>query len=296
MRPRRSAIGAGPPLPAPTTDADQAHRDLIDHGVAVIPDVLDSDQVEATRHQLTAIAQRERSDGTAVLDDGSSASGDYLSGANQRVLSLLTKGTIFWQLALAHQPLRAARRLLGANYGVTGTTGPGHALDDVLLSSITANIAALGGNPMELHADQGFVPPTTPYPVLVNAVWPLVDFTRHNGATRVVPGSHTTDPPTGTERRPAAVAVEARAGAVILLDGRTLHATGANRTSTPRPAVLAHYCHPWVRPFTNHCLDASPQLIATAPPELLDLLGCKRWFAHGTTEAAHRDRLLSHQP
>jgi ectoine hydroxylase-related dioxygenase (phytanoyl-CoA dioxygenase family) len=251
---------------------DTVLAELEAHGVAVLRDAIEPAVVTAARRELTAVASAERDAGTALLEDGSAADGRYLAGVNQRVVGLLGKGDAFRRLAAAPAVLAVMRRVFGD--------------DAVLLSSVTANVANAGGLAMALHADQGFVPRETPYAVLANAIWPLVDFTTANGATRVVPGSHCDG---GTSD---AIAVEAAAGSVILLDGRTVHGTGANTGDAPRPAVIVTYCRPWVRPFSNHLLELTPATFATMDRELRDLIGCRQWFVHGFSELAYEQRVL----
>ena len=274
-------------LPNPTRDHDQLLADLRETGVAVVADAIDPGDLRDAQESLAALAADEREAGTAVLDDGSSAAGDYRSGANQRLHTLLAKDRAFWPLALAPAPRLVASRLFGDSYGYPRAVVEQHRLDAVTLSSITANIASFGGHPMELHADQGFAPASTPYPLLLNVVWPLVDFIADNGATRVVPGSHALRTDEAGAGEPDAVPVEAPAGAAILIDGRTWHGTGANQTASPRYAVLATYCRPWARPFANHLLELNAEVLVGAPAELLELLGARSWFVYGASERQH---------
>ncbi|MDY7105511.1 MAG: phytanoyl-CoA dioxygenase family protein [Actinomycetota bacterium] len=278
-------------IPDPTTDLDRALHDLSVAGVAVLAGALPDERVAEAREHLDAVAEAERRAGTAILEDGSSSDGQYRSGANQRVVALLAKGEVFRRLAVDRAVVEIIRRAFGGTYGYPDEVVETYGLDRVLVSSVTANIARRGGREMGLHADQGFVPATTPYPVIVNAVWPLVDFTADNGATRVAPGSHLQDQVALTTQPPATIAVEAPAGSVVLVDGRTWHGTGANRTSRPRPAILATYCRPWVRTFANHALELDPQVLVDAPDELLDLVGYRPWLTFGHAEHRHLEAL-----
>ena len=252
-------------------------------GFAVLDDVFGSAEIAAARDEVAAVSAGEQHDGTAILEDGSAADGRYRPGPNQRVVSLLAKGESFRRIAMNRVVVDLARRFFAAAHGVPDDAASTSMLTEVILSSFTANIAHPAGEPMALHADQGFVPPTTPFPVLLNVVWPLVDFTADNGATRVVRGSHRT---LGAAGPGDAVPVLMPSGSALLIDGRTLHGTGANRTSSERPALLANFSPPWVRPFGNHLLDLDPATLRAAPMELLDLLGCRAWFAHGHSERA----------
>lgn len=275
------------PIPEPARTAEAACDDLRDHGVAVLRDLVDGAGLAALRDRLERVAGDERRAGTALLEDGAVADGRYRPGPNQRVMSLLGKGEEFVRLAAHPLLVQVARRTFGASYGHPDRVVEEHGLDRVQLSSMTANIANPGGSTMQVHADQGFVPASTPYPILLNAVVPLVDFARENGATTVAPGSHLEDPTRLSIDPPSTQPVEAPAGSAILIDGRTWHGTGANRTSSPRPALLLTYCPPWVRPFSAHAIELAPDVLAAATDEVVELLGFEPWFVHGRSEARH---------
>ena len=60
-----------------------------------------------------------------------------------------------------------------------------------LLSQVIGSVKPQGGPPLPLHVDQGWMP--APFPVhnqLVTFCWATDEFTRENGSTKVVPGSH----------------------------------------------------------------------------------------------------------
>ena len=53
--------------------------------------------------------------------------------------------------------------------------------EDYNLSSLTANIAAPGGEPMPLPSDQGYTPRSLPIRVVVNTGWMLEDHSEETG-------------------------------------------------------------------------------------------------------------------
>lgn len=251
-------------LPEPTIDMSQAAEDLARTGLAIVQDALSETLAEEALEQLNRIAADERHRGSALLEDGSSADGRYAPGPNQRVLALLEKAAVFADLACHRAPLTLARRAFGESYGYPQDVVDHFGFADLRLSSATANIANCGGVPMELHADQGFVP-NTDYPIVINALWPLVDMDADNGATEVVPGSHRCDAATMLATPPAPIPISATAGTLVVIDGRTWHRTGANTTSRPRPVVLINYCRPWVRPFDDNIAEVSQELLPRTP-------------------------------
>ena len=71
---------------------------------------------------------------------------------------------------------------------------------------------------------------------------------------------------------------------VVLLDGRTWHGTGVNKTSSDRAAILSSWCGPQFRPQENYLLGIDPCVYKKANNDLLKLLGFKIWNGYGRTE------------
>ena len=105
-----------------------------------------------------------------------------------------------------------------------------------------------------------------------NTIWALTDFTAENGATRVVPGSHTWD----WKQRAMPeqiVQAEMKAGSVLLYSGSVIHSGGQNRTSSARLGLNITYCLGWLRQEENQYLSCPPHIAKNLEPELQDLLG-----------------------
>ncbi|MEO2193274.1 MAG: phytanoyl-CoA dioxygenase family protein [bacterium] len=116
----------------------------------------------------------------------------------------------------------------------------------------------------------------------VASVIALVDFTRANGATRIVPGSHRwpdrqmspaeqAGQPTPSEDQFAYA--EMPAGSAIVYSGGTLHGGGANTTDQLRRGVHLSYCLGWLRTEENNYLSTPPAIAATYPRQAQELLG-----------------------
>ncbi len=265
-----------------TDDWSQIQSDLEAHGIALFREALTPEVVEELNTQLATQAHLEQQQGTAFLEDGNL--GQQGDGPNQRVFGLIRKGEAFRQLAKDPRVLGVIRTLFGSSYNLPSTMIEQAELDDVLLSSLTANIVRKGGVEMMKHADQAFVPPTTPYASVVNVIWLLNDFTEENGATLVAPGSHlASNPHQFFMDPPQMVSLEAPAGTAVFLDGRTWHCTGINKTANERSAIFAYYCRPFVRQQENFALSLSPGERLMLDEELLALLGFKVWFTLGST-------------
>jgi ectoine hydroxylase-related dioxygenase (phytanoyl-CoA dioxygenase family) len=140
-----------------------------------------------------------------------------------------------------------------------------------------------GAGEQWLHRDElvwNDVP--SPHPELqVASVIAFVDFTRDNGATRVVPGSHRWDDRSlpAIEQMQAPVTpeqlayAEMPAGSAVVYLGSTIHAGGANVTDIPRRGAHLSYTLGWLRTEENNYLSSPPAYAATLPRQAQELLG-----------------------
>jgi ectoine hydroxylase-related dioxygenase (phytanoyl-CoA dioxygenase family) len=75
---------------------------------------------------------------------------------------------------------------------------------------------------------------------------------------------------------------------VLLIDGRTVHAAGANRTAGPRLGVILEYVTSWLRPPDQHTMAVPPETVARLPAALQELLGYhQRTPYHGFVAGRH---------
>lgn len=243
-------------LPSEVT-ITSARDHLTKHGWATIPSVLTPTQTSMILTRLWTAHSRATTRGDAShlphLDPNAS---------NIRVFHLLEHDPIFRWL-IAH-PLAISL--------VTAILGP-----HFLISNFTANIALPGSQSMALHSDQSIVvPPPWVETWALNVIWCLSDVHKDNGATLFIPGSnaYTTPgdvPPNAPE---LLVPFEAKAGSVILMDGRVWHTSGANVTKDEQRALLfGYYTKGWLRQQVNWTAKMSEGLKAGLSDELKEWLG-----------------------
>ena len=112
-----------------------------------------------------------------------------------------------------------------------------------------------------------------PRPNMVLAsMWAMTDFTRANGATNIVPGSHLWDASRSASRNEI-VPAEMKAGDMLVWMGGTLHGGGANISEDWRYGVFISYSLGWLRQEENQYLDVPLELAKTFPKELRALVG-----------------------
>jgi len=207
-----------------------------------------------------------------------------LAGKSGGVMNLIGRDERFLDLAQHPVALALADHQLGPEF---------------LLSGSNAIIQRPGAPAQRLHNDQAFAPPPWPYPLTMNIVWMLDDFTAANGATRLIPGSHLwscathrgvrtfhdwldqpvfLDPEGGTVGEDVAqpIPIEAPAGTALVMDGRVWHQAGPNSTADQRRhGVQTYFCRPHMRQQTVFHLSLPRDLLERAQqsPLLKRLLG-----------------------
>jgi ectoine hydroxylase-related dioxygenase (phytanoyl-CoA dioxygenase family) len=230
-----------------TATPDGVADGLQSDGYVIVEGVLDRNELGLARQDLAR-----------VLAETPTGRNNFEGFSTQRIYALFAKTRTFDQAAIHPLVLGVLDQVLG-HYQLSAPVG--------------IQIGP-GEKAQSLHRDEGVYPLPQPHPpVVVNSMWPLDDFTKSNGATRLVSGSHLW----AGDRRPSAdaevIVAEMPAGSAMFYLGHLWHGGGANQTERPRLGVILEYVVSWLRPQENHCL-AVPRAVARELPERLqELLG-----------------------
>ncbi len=248
-------------LPQATKDIRLLRRDLATWGYCLIEDGLSKTQCDRFRERLLEQAAGERAAGIAMM----APSGQY-------VHTLINKGACF--VGCIEQNPEAVQAGPVIEQLMDETLGKGW-----ICHSFLANGADPGGYPQGLHMDQGPLLPwvTVEAPALVNTMFIPQDVNEDNGGTLVIPGSHQRIAAAGSGGKlgelPPAINLEARAGTIMVFDGRLLHGTGANRTDHPRYVATMSNVKSWMRTQENWVISVAPDVLEDASPTLQHRLG-----------------------
>jgi len=219
---------------------------LEEHGWALVENVMSPPAVAAARADLTEI-----------LQSTPFGRGEFEGFKTRRVYGLFGKTRTLDDAATNPLVLGALDRVLG-HYQLSAPTG--------------IEIGP-GEKAQPLHPDDAIYPLARPHDeIVVNAMWPLCDFTAENGGTVLVPGSHRWGGEFPTDDTPT-ITVEMPAGSLLLYRGSLWHGGGANHTDQPRLGVVVHYSASWLRPVENHVLVVPPDVARDLPERLQELLG-----------------------
>lgn len=244
------AQGALQTLPVSTPIAD-IQAVLERDGAAILSDVIGKDQIDELTAQLQPHIER-----TPMGGD------DFTGRSTQRTGALVARAPKCRDLIMHDQVLGAAKQFL-SEYA-----------EKIILHLTQTIYIHPGQGAQVLHRDRlawGTQMPLSIEPQF-NTIWALTDFTRENGATRVVPGSHKWD---WTQRAEPEQIVQAemQAGSVLLYTGSVLHSGGKNESQMSRLGLNLTYCLGWLRQEENQYLSCPPHIAQTLAPDLQDLLG-----------------------
>jgi ectoine hydroxylase-related dioxygenase (phytanoyl-CoA dioxygenase family) len=176
-----------------------------------------------------------------------------------RIYNLLVHGTLYEQIPVHPAVLPVVEGVLDAG---------------CLISSLSS----IGIDPDEraqpIHADDQLLPLPKPHVATVcNTMWALTEFTEENGATRLVPGSHTADHSPAYGEAYDTIAAEMDAGSVLVWHGSLWHGGGANATDKRRVGIAMNYCAGWIRQQENQQLGIPRDIAARFAPRLRELCG-----------------------
>jgi ectoine hydroxylase-related dioxygenase (phytanoyl-CoA dioxygenase family) len=184
----------------------------------------------------------------------------------RRTGSLLARSPAFREIAAHPTALGTLDRVLGDH----ATTYQLH---------LTQVIEIGPGEPAQyVHRDQwafDFFPFPAGFEVECHTMWAMNDFTEENGATRVIPGSHTWEDrlrPTVEQTVPA----EMPRGSVLFYLGSLYHGGGANRSTAARRGINVGYTLSWLRQEENQYLACPPEVARDLPEDLARLAGYRR--------------------
>lgn len=225
-------------------------------GYLVVPNALSLEELAAIRAEAGAAEARWRADPS-------------LPGVRrpdlEQVLGIMEQGQALFDLLEQPRIFPLVRTLLGP---------------DVMMLDHDYFITPPGATiPQGWHFD--FDLPGVDHPrsrLMVKVFYVLADIPTNGGATLVLPGSHVT--PGGTtlpnsevpEDLPGAVPMTLPAGSAYLINDRTYHAAGNNRSDLYRRLLIYTYGHKWMRMWDEY--RPSPALAARAEtPQRRQLLG-----------------------
>jgi len=251
------------------------HAEIIetikDQGFFIIENLMPQERLDACRAVLDPIFEGQRT-----------GRNQFEGFKTQRIYSLPKYGPALWPFFDNEDVLKIIKPLLWG--------------DCLITAALAANVLP-GEQPQAFHTDDSFYPVPRPRPAFsVGAIWAMDDFTAENGATQLIPYSHTwsdeqkpegvlgTDDafqihepgqadgwasPEGAE----IVTAEMPRGSVLIFLGSLWHRAGGNVTDHGRLGLFPQYCATWARQQENFFLSIPKEDVAKMPEAMQALLG-----------------------
>lgn len=147
-----------------------------------------------------------------------------------------------------------------------------------------------------LHLQNGFILPSFPtglvptvfqnqfhmdfrrvlngYLMSINTIFAINAFTRENGGTLVVPGSHQKlTPPNADYLQAHAIPVECPAGSMLVFDSTLWHAAGLNTSGSDRLAINQQFTRSYLKQQLDYVRALGEVTVSAQPPRTQQLLG-----------------------
>ena len=237
-------------LPA-TCGVEDIQTAMVRDGACIIDNLLDPAELDAVLADLKP-----------YMDLSALGRDDFTGRRTERTGALIARSEAVRPVVTNPTVIAGARRFLG-DYA------------DRIQLHLTQTIRILPGQGYQtLHRDReawGRYLPRSVEPQF-NTIWAMTDFTRENGATRLVPTSNHWPYEQKAESDQFAYA-EMEKGSVLLYSGSVLHSGGNNESEMERIGMNITYCLGWLRQEENQYLSCPPEIARELEPQLQELLG-----------------------
>jgi len=127
--------------------------------------------------------------------------------------------------------------------------------------------------PQQLHLDSS-LPGQGRFALMMVAIFMLDDFTKDNGTTRIVPGSHLrSDYSENNKEYDNEISIEAKQGSVLIFDGSIWHGGGKKISDDSRWAIIPSYGRSFIKPAFNFSENIPSDIFNQLTDERKKLLG-----------------------
>jgi len=243
-------------------------RQFEDDGYYLFDQILENEEIQNLRGELKP-----------YLAEDVSGRNEFEGQKSNRIYAMLNKSPLFAELVTHPLALGFAEAELG---------------ESCLLSACLAIQLNPGETQQPWHYDDAHLEIPRPRAAYgLSVFWAIDETTEINGATEVIPGSHTWSEPhiegaldqTDMNKTKSAnedgsvksvdeaVKVVMQPGSMMIAKGTLWHRGGANLSDQPRLIITPQYCPGWSRQLENMLLAVTPENAAKLPQRAQELIG-----------------------
>lgn len=218
----------------PQIDTILSNEEIIflhQNGYLNLGKLLSDTQLDTINKRIAEIQDYEGEKSGSELMDSPYIRHPKEEGAD-RLADLVNKGDVFDVFYTHPKVLAAMKVVLG---------------ESIKLSSLNFRAAKPGMGLQKLHVDWHEAVAPNDFKVC-NSIWLLDDFSKENGATRIVPGTHLkSELPQDVlsdsfANHPEELIINAPAGTVFIFNSHTWHGGTTNNTDKPRRSIHSYFC------------------------------------------------------
>lgn len=115
----------------------------------------------------------------------------------------------------------------------------------------------------------------------LNIMFPIDEYKKENGGTKIVPGTHQQEiPPSVEYLEKNSISVECPGGSMIVFDSTLWHSAGLNRSGKDRHAINHIYTPSYIKPQMDHVRHLGNDVVLAQKPRTQQLLG---WYTRVPT-------------
>ena len=240
-------------------------KDFLDqNGYLNLGQLLTSLQVERINKRILSLMTSEGDRAGSELLDSPYIRHPKEAGAD-RLADLVNKGDVFDIFYTHPRVLAGISHVLGRS---------------IKLSSLNYRAAKPGMGSQKLHVDWHEAVSPGEYKVC-NSIWLLDNFSRENGATRIVPGTHHSGTlpqdvlPDPEAKHPDEVIIEAPAGSVFIFNSHAWHGGTTNHTAKDRRSIHSYFCRSDQPQQVDQSRYITEETLNRLSPAAVKILGLK---------------------
>lgn len=235
---------------------------LDQNGYLNLGQLLSDEQVEEVNRKIHDLMYSEGDNAGSELMDSRYIRHPKEEGAD-RLADLVNKGKVF-DIFYTHPRLLA---------GIAHVLG-----ESIKLSSLNYRAAKPGMGLQKLHVDWHEAVQPGAFTVC-NSIWLLDNFSKENGATRIVPGTHKSGTlpqdvlPDPLAPHPDEVIINAPAGSVFIFNSHAWHGGTTNHTTKSRRSIHSYFCRSDQPQQVNQSRYIKDETLQRLSPAAVKILG-----------------------